>query len=175
MLEGIRCEHDAAKAFVAGRSRLPLLYVSRNTVQKQDTWNSSISLNITIMDSNHDDLVAQFSGITGALPATVSLERTLPHIRHQSSIHLPYLSVLPPSTPTHLTTRQERNRTHCIRLEPRASRHSLLCISRRSCRRQRRLSRRRRSRSIPAFNNPCRKPDTISQPSSTYQHGSHFP
>jgi hypothetical protein len=59
------------------------------------------------MDSSHDDLVAQFSGITGALPATVSLERTLPHIRHQSSIHLPYLSVLPPSTPTSLTRQSD--------------------------------------------------------------------
>jgi hypothetical protein len=37
MLEGIRGEHDAAKAFVGVRSRLPLLHVSRNTVQKQDT------------------------------------------------------------------------------------------------------------------------------------------
>ena len=49
------------------------------------------------MDPGYEDLVAQFSGITGASPATVSLERTLPHIRHQSSIHLRYLSVFPPS------------------------------------------------------------------------------
>ena len=57
------------------------------------------------MDSSNEDLIAQFSGITGASPATVSLERTLPHTRHQSSVHLRHLSIFPSSH--HLLTRHQ--------------------------------------------------------------------
>jgi len=71
------------------------------------------------MDSTNEDLIAQFSGITGASPATVSLERTLPHIRHQSSVHTfdTFLSFLPVITFLR-DINPGTNRSHCIRLEP---------------------------------------------------------